>query len=173
MPEQYERLDEKPYDSHYLHAEVILDHPVERVWPHALKIGRWMSAHGLETVAGESGKVGHFERVYPRGLGPEIGLPHHHVYGIAHIIPHKYLALEVLPERGGSYGNKREWISFDGILLTDLGAKTQLTFLLIDVHRGKGSREEYAQRGAEIEGLRKLLDQYFENLRCLVAASGV
>src|SRR5688572_20156382 len=130
MAAGYERLDQKPYDSHYLYDEVTLDHPVEMVWSHALKIGSWMSAHGLEAVAGEPGKVGHFERVFPHGLGPEVGLPHHHVYGIAHVIPHKYIALEVLPEKGGSYGNPRQWMSFDGILLVELGERTKLIFLL-------------------------------------------
>lgn len=168
MPAVYESLDQKAYESHYLLEETVIDHPVERVWPHALKIGSWMSAHGLETVSGTAGEVGHFERVFPRNLGQDVGLPHHHVYGVAHIIPHKYIALEVFPERGGSYGDTKQWMSFDGILLTDIGGKTKLMFLLVDVHMDKASAEEYARRQTKVEAARTLLEQYFENLKRLV-----
>lgn len=168
MTTEYRSLDDKPYESHYLYAETIIDHPVEKVWPHALNIGGWMSAHRLETLAGEPGKVGHFERVYPHGLSAETRLPHYHLYGVAEIVPHKYIALEVLPENGGSYGVTREKMSFDGILLTDIGGKTQLVFLMVDVLKGCGTAESRERRRHELEGARKLLNGYFENLKQLV-----
>jgi hypothetical protein len=168
MPVGYENLSQKPFESHYLHAETVIDHPVARVWPHALRIGSWMSAHRLQTIAGELSNVGHFERVFPRDLGPDVGLPHHHVYGIAHVIPFKYIALEVFPEKGGSYGDPRPWMSFDGLLLSEMGDKTKLIFLLVDVHMDKASPQEYEQRQAKVEGARLLLEQYFENLKRLV-----
>ena len=168
MPAGYGSLDQKPYDSDYVHAEVIIDHPVERVWPHALRIGSWMSAHRLETVAGEPGKIGHFERVFPRDLGPEVGLPHHSVYGIAHVIPLKYIALEAFPEKGGSYGETRQWMTFDSILLSEMAGRTRLIFLVIGVHMWKGSKEDLEQRQIKTEGARKLLSQYFENLKRLI-----
>lgn len=170
MPTPYRRLDDKPYQSHYLLAECVLDFPVAQVWPHALRIGDWMSAHELRTLDGTPGTVGHFERVYPKDLGPEVGEPRYHLYGIAHLIPHKYIALEVLCEAGGSYGKPREWMSFDGILFTDMGASTQLTFLLIDAHMGQASAEAYAARAAELESARPMLEDYFENLRLLIEA---
>lgn len=168
QPKSYQSLDQKPYDSHYLLAETVIDHPVKKVWPHALNIGGWMSAHRLETIAGQPGEAGHFERVYPRGLGRDVGFPHYHMYGLAHVIPCKYIALEVFPEKGGSYGNAREYMSFDGILLDDVGGKTKITFLLVDIHLGKGDQAAYERRRKEIEDSRQLLDQYFENLRILV-----
>lgn len=168
MTDGYQSLQEKPYESHYLYAETTIDHPVERVWPHALNIGGWMSAHRLETVAGQPGEVGHFERVYPRGVGRDVGFPHYHMYGLAHIVPLKYIALEVFPEKGGSYGNARPYISCDGILLTDVGGKTEITFLLVDVHLGMGNTDSYDRRRNEIEASRSLLNQYFDNLRQLV-----
>ena len=170
MSELRQSLDHRPYESIYMHAETILEHPVATVWPHALNIGGWMSAHRLETVAGEPGKVGHFERVFPQGLGDDSPQPRYHLYGIAEVIPLKLIALEVLPEAGGSYGNPREWMSFDSILLTDLGRRTQLTFLLVDVHMGKGEKEFHARRKRELEEARGLLHQYFENLARLVDA---
>jgi hypothetical protein len=168
----YRSLDEKPYESDYLYVETTLDHPVAKVWPHALNIGAWMSAHRLETVGGEPGKVGHFERVYPKGIAPETGQPHYHVYGIAHVIPQKLVALEVLPERGGSYGNARQWMSFDSVLLTDMGSKTHVVFLMIDAQMGRGDEAYRRQRAAELEGGRDLLESYFENLKQLVEHGG-
>jgi hypothetical protein len=168
MQARRESLDHKPYESLYLHTETIIDHPVQKVWPHALNIGGWMSAHRLETVAGEPGKVGHFERVFPRDLTDDVPLPRYHLYGIAEIIPFKLIALEVLPEEGGSYGITRQWMSFDSILLTDMGARTNLTFLMVDAHMGKGDETFHARRRSELETARGLLDKYFENLKRLI-----
>jgi hypothetical protein len=172
MSETYENLDQKPYESHYLYFETTIDRPVEIVWPHALNIGSWMSAHRLETLAGEPGMVGHFERVYPHDWGGDAGLPHYHVYGVAHIVPFKYIALEVLPEKGGSYGNAREWMSFDGVLLVDLGGVTKVIFLLVDVHRGNGDKEYFDRTRKELESAgHELIGPYFENLRRLASGS--
>jgi hypothetical protein len=169
MADVYSNLGQKPYDSHYLYFETTIDSPVEKVWPHALNIGSWMSAHGLETLAGEPGKVGHFEKVCPRDLGSDAGLPHYHLYGIAHIVPFKYIALEVLPEMGGSYGNSRQWMSFDGILLVDLGGATKVIFLVVDVHMGERDEVYYERTRDELEEAgRHLIGPYFENLRSLV-----
>lgn len=171
MTDQYERLDQKPYESLYLHAETIIDHPVRRVWPHVLNIGGWMSAHNLQTLDGKAGEVGHFERVLPKKLAPGTPPPHYHLYGVAEIIPHKLIALEVLPEKGGSYGKTRQYMSFDSILLTDLGERTHLTFLMIDVYAGRGEPDFFTKRKEELKHARALLDQYFENLRRLVQES--
>jgi hypothetical protein len=113
--------------------------------------------------------AGHFERVHPRSVGAETPLPHYHLYGIAEIIPFKLIALEVLPEKGGSYGEKREWASFDNIVFTDLGGRTQLTFLMVDVYQGKGDEEFHRRQKAKLDGGRALLQQYFENLKRLVS----
>lgn len=168
----YRTLEQKPYDSHYLYVDTIVDRPLKAVWPHVLNIGSWMSAHRLETLDGESGKVGHFERVYPRGLGAETGLPHHHLYGVGEIIPYKLIVLEVLAEQGGSYGDSREWMSFDSIQLADLGGRTQVAFLLVDVHPGKGDAAFHERQRKKLEGGRTLLEQYFENLKKLVGHGG-
>jgi len=174
MPENRTSLNHRPYESVYVHRETTIDHPVERVWPHALNIGGWMSAHQLETLAGDAGKVGHFERVLPRGLGDDVPRPHYHLYGIAEIVPNKLIALEVLPEQGGSYGNTREWMSFDTILLTELGdSRTKITFVMIDVHMGKGEPEFHQKRQQELEEVAgRLLAGYFENLKQLIAGCG-
>lgn len=168
MAHGYQSLDEKPYESVYLHAQTRIEHPVQKVWPHVLNIGGWMSAHGLETVAGEPGQVGHFERVVPKTLGPDVPLPHYHLYGIAEIVPHQLIVLEVMPERGGSYGKTRQSMSFDSILLQDLGNATGLTFLMVDVYMGKGEPDFCARRKQELTAARSLLEQYFENLKLLV-----
>jgi hypothetical protein len=168
MVDGYRNLDDKPYESLYLHAETIIEHPVQKVWPHVLNIGGWMSAHSLETLAGEPGTVGYFEKVLPRNLGAEVPLPHYHLYGIAEIIPFKLVALEVMPEKGGSYGKTRQYTSFDSILLADFGKSTHLTFLMVDVYAGKGEPDFCARRKQELKQARVLLEQYFENLKQLV-----
>jgi hypothetical protein len=171
MTDGYRSLEDRPFGSFYLYVETTLDHPVENVWPHALNIGSWMSAHGLETISGESGKVGHFERVLPRGLPADVPQPHYHLYGITKIIPHKLIALEVFPERGGSYGVTKPWVSFDNILLTDLGGRTRVVFLMVDAHLGPHDEEYNERRAGDVEGGRDLLNGYFENLRRLVDGS--
>ena len=170
--EKYQRLDQRPYESHYLYVDTVIDHPVESVWPHALNIGSWMNAHRLATIAGKAGEVGHFERVFPKGVGPEVGLPHYHLYGVTAVVPLKYIALEVLPEKGGSYGDEKEWMSFDGILLTDMGSRTHVALLMIDVQMGRRSEEERQRRKQEIAEGRTLVHQYFENLQQLVGRAG-
>jgi hypothetical protein len=167
-PNTYRSMDDRPYDSFHLLVETTLAHPVSKVWPHALNIRGWMSAHRLETIAGAPGEVGHLERVYPHGLGSEVPQPHYHLYGVAEIIPQKLIMLEVFPEKGGSYGKTREKLSFDAILLTDLGSATKVAFLMVDVHLGPGSAQYTAQRRDELEGVRSMLDRYFENLARLV-----
>lgn len=170
MTDPRTRMEHRPYESIYLLWETTIDHPVEKVWPHALKIGSWMSAHRLETLSGEAGKVGHFERVWPRDLADDVPQPRYHLYGIAAVVPYKWIALEVLPEGGGSYGGTREWMSFDGILLVDLGGRTRLTFQMIDVHMGKGAPDFHDRRHKELQDVAgKLLERYFENLKELVA----
>jgi hypothetical protein len=147
--------------------DTVIEAPVEKVWPQALKIGSWMTAHRLETVAGEPGKVDHFEQVFPRNLAADVPEPHYHFYGIAAAVPHQYIALEVFPERGGSYGKTRPWLMFDVLQFTDLGGRTRVTFLMIDVQLGKEAVPE-----AKHDGVADMIHGYFENLKRLVAKSG-
>jgi hypothetical protein len=131
-----------------------------------------MTAHQMETIAGEVGTVGHFERVFPRGLGAEVPEPHYHLYGIAEIIPLKLIAMEVFPERGGSYGKARDWVMFDSILFTDFGGITHIGFLLVDMHLGHGeAKDPQKLQEAEKERalIRQRLGEFFENLRQLVS----
>jgi hypothetical protein len=166
----YKTLDDKPYQSAYLYHDAIIDSPVRELWPHVLNIGGWMAAHGLETIDGRPGEVGHFERVHPRGLAAGTPEPHYHLYGIAEIVPFKCVALEVFPEAGGSYGNSAKKTSFDTILLSDLGERTHLSFLMIDVllQPREGDVLHAEDKQQRRERLRSLLDTYFDNLRRLV-----
>lgn len=168
MTNEYRNLEDRPYGSLYLHVEAIIDHPLEKVWRQALDIGSWMSAHQLETIAGEPCRIGHFERVYPRGLGPDVPMPHHHLYGIVEIIPYRLIALEVFPERGGSYGVTKPWMSFDSILFTDLGNRTNVVFLMVDAHLGEHDEDYHQRRKREVAAGRDLIDGYFDNLRRLL-----
>lgn len=171
MTDLYETLDDKPYESSYVYLEKTLDYPVERIWPHALDIGSWMNAHHLVTLAGEPGQVGHFQRVYPRGLGEEVPLPHYHLYGIAEIIPLKLIVLEVFSEKGGSYGKTRQKLTFDSIHFTDLGGRTHIAYLLAEAQLGKGDEDFLARRKVELAAVPKMFEGFFENLRQRVANS--
>ena len=159
----YASLEDKPYESHYLYVDTIIDHPVERVWKHAVKISTWMTDYRLVTLAGIAGEVGHFERVYPPGLAEGTPPPHYHLYGIAELIPNKCIFIEVFPERGGSYGKTREWLMFDNILLVDLGGRTKVIFFIIDVHPGRAAQPESHDDAV----LRDRLERYFVNLKKL------
>jgi hypothetical protein len=167
--ERITSLKQKPYQSDYLLVDTVVDHPVGRVWTQVLDIGSWMDAHELVTLEGRSGQVGHFERVLPRGLGADVPEPHYHLYGVAKILPHRMLALEVIPERGGSYGEAHEWASFDTILLTDLNERTHLSFLMVDVNFGPGSSDSQKAQAEKVEQGRKLIYSYFDNLKALLS----
>lgn len=171
MSDVYQHLSDKPYESMYMYGDTIIDHPVEKVWPHALNIGAWMSGHGLEPISGKPGQVGFFERVFSKDLGENVGKPHYHLYGIAEVIPYMMIALEVFPEKGGSYGNKMPRMSFDFILLARLGERTQVTFAMVDVALQKGDQSFQRDQQREHEEGRKRLEPYFNNLKRLVEGS--
>jgi uncharacterized protein YndB with AHSA1/START domain len=165
MAHVYERLDDKPYQSHHLLVETVIAHPVEAVWAQALDISSWMTKHRLETIDGKSGTVGHFERVFPTGVGDDVPEPHYHLYGVAAIVPHKLIMLEVFPEHGGSYGDTMvpaDYVGFDGILFTDLDGKTKVSVVLTEMSAndlsGTGTDEEKAGT----------MTAYFDNLRSLL-----
>lgn len=170
MAAQRTSLEHRSYESIYVWRETVIDAPAEKVWPHALNIGGWMTAHRLESLAGEAGKVGHFERVWPRDLDKDTPHPRYHLYGVAAIVPHRYIALEVMPEAGGSYGITREWMSFDGIFLNECGGKTRVMFHMIDAHLGKGDKDFHAKRKQEIDTfMDEHMVKFFENLKRLVS----
>ena len=173
MANCYQSLDQKPYESRYLYAETVIDRSVETVWPHVLHIGTWMSDHRLETIAGEPGGVGHFERVFPHDISSTVPQPHYHLYGVAEIIPLKYIALEIFPAKGGSYGVTRPSMGFDNIVVTDMGSSTKVTCIVIDVsprvEEKSDISEVNSQREKDARTLHRL-NHYFDNLRRLVSA---
>lgn len=170
-PARFERLSQKPYTSQYFYVETVINQRVELIWPHALRIGNWMTDHRLETVAGEPGEIGYFERVYPSGIAADVPQPHYILYGIAEIIPFKCIALEVFPEKGGSLGDTTQWTSLDSILFSDLDGRTRVTFLQVHM-TPNGNRTEGAHPQQSTEGqdtaFRERLNRYFDNLRRLV-----
>ncbi|HEV8333106.1 MAG TPA: hypothetical protein VGQ22_16895 [Steroidobacteraceae bacterium] len=171
MSAAYEKLDQKPFGSHYRYFETTIARPVEKVWPHALNIGSWMTDHRMEPLSGERGTAGFCERVYAAGIAPETTLAHHHYYGIAAVVPYKYIALEVFPEVGGSYGDPREWIGFDGIVLVDLGGSTKVIVLLLIVDTKKPDRQPAPEHGVDSteDATGVQLARYFANLKRLAA----
>lgn len=164
----YRSFDDRPYDSHYLHAEATIDRPVEAVWPSALDIGSWMSDYRLETIAGEPGKAGFLQRVHPPGIGETVPQPHYHLYGIAHIIPLKLIVLEVFPEKGGSYGKAEEKLSFDSIVLNDIGNVTTINMVVVDAMMGSRRKDSLKDLQSKEVATRERLLSYFDNLRRLV-----
>jgi hypothetical protein len=175
MSERYKSLSEKPYESHYVYFEDVIEASVEAVWPHAVRIGDWMNDHRLETLEGSPGKVNLFERVYPHGLADDVPEPHYHLYGLAHAEEPRYLVLEVFSERGGSYGEPRQKLGFDVISLTDLGDKTQVGMLLIDVTMDddqSADRKPLVPQEDEEQTTQDRIPRYFDTLRSLVEAAG-
>lgn len=169
MTDRYRNLNEKPFGSEYLLIETIIDHAVDKVWPHALDIPAWMTDHRIEPLAGEPGKSGHLAQVFSCDVGPETPKPHYHLFGIAHVIPFKLIALEVFPEKGGSYGDAHEWIAFDSILFTEIMGSTRIAFLQIHVHQDHAPAKDAAARARDEQLMHERLTRYFENLKRLVA----
>jgi hypothetical protein len=139
MADGYTTLDQKPFTADYTYTEQIIDHPVAKVWEHALDIAAWMSAnHEWEPIDGEPGTVGYFWKISPRehyvpGDEP-LPEPRYHMIGITKIIEHKLIEVEVFPEKGGSYGNRfmpEDDRGFGPLFFTDLGDKTCVTALII------------------------------------------
>jgi hypothetical protein len=170
MAELYESLDQKPYESQYLFFERVYDFDIETMWPHTLAISAWMTDHRLVTIGGTPGEVGHIERVYVQGLGEDVPEPHYHVYGIAHLVPPTLIALEYFPEIRGSYGETREKLGFDMLLLSDVGDnRTKLTFLVIEVQLGRAA--EGAQAEHDDGTLQGRINRYFDNLQRVIEGS--
>lgn len=168
--ECYQTLAQKPFGSGYLYVDAVIDSPVEQVWAQALHIGRWMTDHRLETIAGRPGEVGHFEKVYSADADPKAPPPHYFLYGIAALVPLKSISLEVFPEKGGSYGDTRRWVMFDQILLTDLGSRTHVAVLMIEVDMTATPTEHGGQEPGTgwQEHARTRMNRYLQNLRTVV-----
>lgn len=171
--ERYETLAQKPFESVHTYVDAVIDFPVEQVWAQAVHIGRWMTDHRLETIAGTSGEVGYFEKVVVVEADPKAPPPHYILYGIADLVPLKCISLEVFPEKGGSYGDPRRWINFDQILLTDLGSKTHVAVVILHVDVTVPPRAEQ-DRGVDWkELLRARLTRYLQNLQAVVQAANI
>jgi hypothetical protein len=171
--ECYQTLAQKPFESGYLYVDAAIDFPVEQVWAQAVHIGRWMTDHRLMTLAGRPGEVGHFEKVYSADADPQAPPPHFHFYGIAALVPLKCISLEVFPAKGGSYGDTRHWVMFDEILLTDLGSRTHVGVLMIEVDMSAttGAHGEQDPGTGWQEKARARMDRYLQNLREAVQAA--
>ena len=157
-----DKFQQKPYYSNYGYTETIIDRPVEKVWPHVLEIAKWMDAHNLETISGEPGKFGHLVKVMPHGLTDKNPLPHYHLYAVAKIIPFKLIALEVFPEKNGSYGGDDKHTSFDTVLLSDIGGKkTKVAFYLTDIN-WKENPKNGMDPDKRDAGMQSYMDNKFE-----------
>ena len=170
-----DKFENKSYHSNYGYTETFIDHPVEKVWPHVLDIAKWMDAHDLETVSGEPGKFGHLVKVMPHGIGDETPLPHYHLYALAKIIPLKLIALEVFPEKNGSYGGHDKKTSIDTILLSDIGGnRTKVAFYLADVNWKENPKNvtDPVDRDAGMQSyMDKLFEKFWVNLKDNVEGS--
>jgi len=49
----FRSLAEKPFDSDYLFVETVIDHPVERVWPHVVRFEAWATVAHSEPEKSE------------------------------------------------------------------------------------------------------------------------
>jgi hypothetical protein len=167
MSDLYTSLGQKPFLSHYLYVDAIIDHPVSKVWPFAVNLPCWMSAHHRwEPIDGEPGEVGLFWRLWPTTeyVGRETPPPNYHLAGIQRIIPYKFIGLEVFMEKGGSYGGMipEDHVGFDNLLFADLGAKTQVTALFIEESKtaltGGSEEASVANVANHFENLKKFID---------------
>jgi hypothetical protein len=163
----YTSLGEKPFDSHYDWREIDIAAPVSTVFARARHISEWMNAHEIVSIHGIPGEAGHFGRVFPRNLSPGTPEPRHHLFGIAYLVPDRFIGIEVFNERGGSYGKTNGWLALDGIIFTSLDSRrTRVAFLITDLHEGAPSTNESEARAAEMASLGdNLLVPYLRTLK--------
>jgi hypothetical protein len=169
----YTSVDERPFHTHYVWAEAVLDHPIEKVWEYALDLPLWMGAnHEWEPLAGETGKAGMLWRIWPRrhyvaekGMDPDnLAPPRYHFVGIGKVIRHKLIGVEVWPERGGSYGAAIDpsHRGLDSVLFTDLGERTNVRALFIAVEDPKPDQRVDTSEEEQVAANVML---HFENLQ--------
>ena len=167
MPQTYAGFDERPFDSHYLYTDTVIDYPIDVVWPRAINIPAWMHDHvRYESVSGSPGEVGNLLRVLLRDPG-ELPPPQYTLTGIAHIIPFKLITFEVFPEKGGSYGGEvfpSDYRGFDTFLFTDLGERTKVAFFVVSTSESKIAIPKSDE--ARVAAVQK----HFDNLRELIAS---
>jgi hypothetical protein len=167
----FQHLGDKPFTSHHSLFERTFPANVEQVWRQALRIGVWMNDHDLETLSGDAGQPGHFERVVPRNIEHRYPPPRYHYYGVAHLVPQKLIVLEVFPEKGGSYGIPKEYIGVDSILLTPLDDRnTRVAVLLSMITPGPAQASSPSVEDEE-STTRAQIERYFDNLDALVRMS--
>jgi hypothetical protein len=166
MPDRYATIDDRPFHSHYLYVETIIDHPIEKVWPHALLIDKWANNnHRYETVVDTGGGVGHLWRLYYQSVPEGTPEPHYSFTGITYVIPHKLVGYEVFPEKGGSYGGMipLDYRGFDTMVVDDLGGRTKVAVLVISTSEnpidvGRSDEDRAAAFYAHFDNLRTLVD---------------
>jgi hypothetical protein len=167
MSDLYTSLEQKPFLSHYLFVDAVIDHPVQKVWPFALDLPGWMSAHHRwEQIAGEAGEAGVLWRLWPtvEYVGQETPPPNYHLAGIQRLVPHKFIGLEVFMEKGGSYGGMipEDHVGLDNLLFADLGDKTLVTALFIEETKtqlvGREDEASVANVANHFENLKKFID---------------
>jgi hypothetical protein len=171
----FETVDQRPFGTHYVWADADIDHPVEKVWEYAVDLPSWMGAnHEWEPVAGETGKPGMLWRIWPRrhyvvesGLEEECPPPRFHWVGIAKVIRHKLIGVEVWSEKGGSYGAALDpsHNGLDSLVLTDLGGRTNIKGLFIAVEDPKPDQHIDT---SEEENIAANVMLHFDNLRKLI-----
>lgn len=169
MTNRYSRFSERPYETTYVCFDTLVEADVQHVWSCAIDIESWMSEYTLETLDGQRGRVGYFQRVYPPVLAT-MPPPHYHYYGIAEIIPQKLIALETFNEKGGSYGRARDGMHLDLIVFADFGDRTKVTFVFTMIDLGAADPERPSHKPTDTDRARwnARMERYFENLKQLV-----
>src|SRR6266702_2180424 len=100
--------DRSVYNGHF-ELEVLIDRPVEEVWPQFIDIPSWVTSHDIETVYGTPGTVGSITRVsFKKAKEQGFPLAHHHYCKLIKVVPERQWILKTYPERSGldEYGHQ-------------------------------------------------------------------
>src|SRR6266702_1276 len=150
--------DRSVYNGHF-ELEVLIDRPVEEVWPQFIDIPSWVTSHDIETVYGTPGTVGSITRVsFKKAKEQGFPLAHHHYCKLIKVVPERQWILKTYPERGGSYG--MQMTGFDDGRLVAIDGKTKAIFNVFIEIRSEAVAKDPASMNMDIsrEGMVKNLN---------------
>ena len=152
-------------------SRTIIDHPVEKVWPHLLDFSSWMTDFEAKPIIG--GRILHREGEVLKvtntaAVKAKLETPYHFSKTLK-IRPLEQVGIKVFTAEGGSYGGAN-YQGVDTLSVVDLGGKTLVIFNVYAEFQLPPMTEEERQVRDEqgTAGMEEKILRYWGNLNSLV-----